>query len=306
LDRIITGDKGGFSMPIATINGISLAYEVTGEGDPVVWCHEFAGDSRSWDLQVTHFSRLFQNITWNYRGYPPSDVPTDPGAYSQDQLVDDLRGLLDDLGIERAYLVGLSMGGNVVLNFALTHSHRCRAIVVAGCGAGTTNREQFERDVAGVVDLLRTRGMDEFADVYARGPSRLSFLRKDPKGWRLFHDQLAQHSARGAALTQQGVQLKRPTIFALDERVRQLQVPTLLLIGDEDEPCVEPAIFLRRRIPNSGLQVVPKTGHTINLEEPAAFNAAVLSFLQLAEAGRWGSRAEVSTSLLPPDTRPTS
>jgi pimeloyl-ACP methyl ester carboxylesterase len=290
-------------MPSTTINGISLAYEVTGGGSTVVWCHEFAGDQRSWDPQVAFFSRLYRNITWNYRGYPPSDVPTDPGAYSQDQLIEDLRGLLDHLGIEQAHLVGLSMGGNVVLNFALKYPERCRAIVVAGCGAGTVNRAQFERDIAGTAEMLLTKGMAETADVYARGPTRLTFLRKDPRGWHLFHDQLAQHSALGSALILQGVQLKRPTIFQLEERVRQLQVPTLLIIGDEDEPCVEPAIFLKRHIPSSGLVVLPKTGHTINLEEPAAFNAAILSFFQLAEAGRWGSRAEVSTSLLPPEAR---
>ena len=290
-------------MVTVGINGVDLFYEVTGEGFPIVWCHEFAGDYRSWDPQVRFFSRLYRNVTWNYRGYPPSGVPDDPEAYSQEQLVDDLRGLLDHLQIEQAHLVGLSMGGSVVLAFALAHPERCRSIVAAGAGSGTSNRERFEREVQQVADVLLNEGMEALAAFYTRGPTRLPFLRKDPKGWQEFHDQFAGHSARGSALTMLGVQLKRPTIFDLQEGMSRLRVPTLILISDEDEPCVEPAVCMKREIPSSGLVVFPQSGHTINLEEPAAFNAAVLEFLQLAEAGKWAVREDVSTSLLPQDAR---
>lgn len=286
-------------MPTARINGVDLYYEVTGQGFPVVWCHEFAGDYRSWDPQVGFFSRLYQNITFNNRGYPPSQVPAEPAAYSQDLLVEDLRLLLQHLGLASAHLVGLSMGGNVALNFALTYPELCRGIVVAGCGAGTTNRERFERDVQRVVDTLLGQGMEALASVYTKGPTRLPFLRKDPKGWQEFRDHFAEHSALGSALTFQGVQLNRPTIFSLKERLNRLRVPTLLLIGDEDEPCIEPAVFMKREIPTAGLVVLPQSGHTLNLEEPAAFNAAVLSFFQAVEAGKWAVRDQVSGSLLP-------
>lgn len=290
-------------MPAARINDMDLFYEVTGEGPPLVWCHEFAGDHRSWQPQVRFFSRLYQNVTFNNRGYPPSSVPGDVGAYSQDILIEDLRGLLRHLGIERAHLAGLSMGGNLVLNFALKYPEMCRSIVVAGCGAGTTNRERFETDARTLVETLTKDGMEALAAVYGRGPTRVQFLRKDPQGWQEFREQFAQHSALGSALTFQGVQLRRPTIFSLKERLNRLQVPTLLVIGDEDEPCVEPAVFMKREIPGAGLVVIPQSGHTINLEEPAAFNAVILSFLQLAEAGRWPVRGEVTTSLLPSDGR---
>ncbi|MBI3967410.1 MAG: alpha/beta hydrolase [Chloroflexi bacterium] len=286
-------------MATAKINGIELFYEITGEGYPIVWSHEFAGDYRSWDPQVSFFSRLYQNVTYNNRGYPPSGVPTDPDAYSQDQSVDDLHGLMQHLGLKDAHVAGLSMGGNVALNFALKYPELCRSIVVAGCGAGTTNRERFERDVRQSVELMQTKGMDAFVDLYAAGPTRQPYLRKDPKGYQVFKEQFAAHSTLGSALTFQGVQLRRPPIYELKDKMNRLTVPTLVLIGDEDEPCVDPAVFMKREIPTAGLVVIPQSGHTINLEEPDAFNRAVLDFFRVVEAGKWPTRSLVTTELMP-------
>jgi uncharacterized protein len=206
-------------MPRASVNGVTLHYEVTGEGFPLVFSHEFAGDGRSWAPQVRHFARLYRCVTYNHRGFPPSSVPETPGAYSQDLLVEDLRALLRHLDIAQAHLVGLSMGGNVVLNFALRYPELCRAAVVAGCGAGTTDRERFEDNVRRIVELLTAEGMEAFARIYSEGPTRLPFKRKDPAGWAEFREQLAAHSALGSALTMRGVQLRRPTVFSLAERL---------------------------------------------------------------------------------------
>lgn len=286
-------------MPLARVNGVDLFYEITGDGEPVVFSHEFAGDARSWAPQVHALARRYRCVTYNHRGFPPSSVPDDPAAYSQGQLVEDLRALLDRFGIARAHLVGLSMGGNVVLNFALRYPERCRGVVVAGCGAGTVDREGFERNVEEIVGILEQQGMAAFAQLYSLGPTRLPFRRKDPAGWEVFRARLAQHSARGSALTQRGVQLRRPTIHQLGDQLRALRVPVLLLIGDEDEPCVDPAIFMKRTIPTAGLLVIPQSGHTINLEEPARFNEAVLDFFGLVEAGRLPTRTQVTTNMLP-------
>ena len=290
-------------MPHAQVNGVKLYYEVTGDGPPIVFCHEFAGDYRSWQPQLETFSGACRCITYSHRGYPPSDVPEAIDAYSQELLVEDLRGLLDHLSIERAHVVGLSMGGNVALNFALTHPERCLTTVVAGCGAGTVGREQFERDNDRVVHYLRTYGMAAFATMYADGAARVTFKRKDPAGWELFRRQLAEHSASGSALAMAGVIRRRPTIFALKERLNQLTVPTLLVVGDEDEPCIEPGIFMKREIAISGLVILPQSGHTINLEEPERFNQAVGDFHAAVEAGHWATRAEVTVSWLPPEAR---
>jgi pimeloyl-ACP methyl ester carboxylesterase len=290
-------------MPFAPVNGAELHYEITGDGFPVIFSHEFGGDARSWQPQVRYFSRLYRCVTYNHRGFPPSSVPGRLEDYSQDILVDDLEALMDHLRIERAHIVGLSMGGNVALNLALRRPGRCQSIVVAGCGGGSTERERFEKDVAAVVELLTAQGIDAFADRYAAGATRQPYRRKDPQGWQEFRSALSRHSALGSALTIQGVQRNRPTIFALKERLNRLEVPTLVLIGDEDEPCVDPAVFLKREIPTAGLVVIPQSGHTINLEEPAAFNAAVADFVRLVEAGRWARRPAVTTELLGGDDR---
>src|SRR5579864_5897795 len=274
-------------MPTATVNGIELYYEDTGTGYPVVFCHEFAGDYRSWEPQVRAFGRLYRCITYSHRGYPPSTVPSDPEAYSQDLLIEDLHGLMNHLGIQQAHLVGFSVGGNVVLNFALKYPRACRSIAVIGTGAGSTNRQRFEHDISNVVRLIRQNGMRAFAETYAEGPTRQPFKRKDPYGWSVFRDQLSEHNADGQAYTMQGVMLQRPTVFSLEPGLRELHVPALIAIGDEDEPCVDVAVFLKRTLPSAGLLVLPQSGHAINLEEPAIVNSALLEFWRMVEADRW-------------------
>ena len=293
-------------MPRVPVNGIHLSYEEAGQGVPLVFVHEFAGDARSWHPQVRHFARRYRTIAFNARGYPPSDVPDDPGLYSQDHAVEDIRGLLDALGVERAHVCGLSMGGYATLLFGLRHAARARSLVVAGCGYGSVaaDRQAFRKDAEAVARRLETEGMAPIADVYARGPMRVQFEDKDPVGWREFHVQLAGGSALGHALTLRGVQMTRPSIFELEKELEGLDRPTLIVTGDEDEPCLEPGLFLKRKIRTSGLVVLPKAGHTINLEEPEGFNRAVGDFLAAVDAGRWGRRnpASQSASAILPST----
>jgi pimeloyl-ACP methyl ester carboxylesterase len=281
-------------MVTARVNGVDLYYEVTGDGFPLVFSHEFGGDCRSWEPQVRFFSRRFRVITYNNRGYPPSEVPTDPEAYSEEIVREDLYHLLRHVKISKAHVLGLSMGGNLTLNFGFAHPEMCASLVVAGCGAGSTNRAQFEKDVRTVAGRLEKEGMRAVADFYSLGPTRVQFRRKDPRGWQEFREQLAGHSAIGSALTFRGIQLRRPSVFELENRLKQLQVPTLVLIGDEDEPCIEPAIFMKRLIPRAGLITFPQSGHAINLEEPDLFNRVVLDFLTMVDAGTWAQRDPVT------------
>ena len=281
-------------MPKALVNGVNLYYEVTGHGFPLVWSHEFGGAFESWDAQVSFFSRRYQVITYNARGYPPSDVPTDPEAYSQDQSVEDLHGLLLHLGIERAYIGGLSMGGNVALNMGLAHPEMAAALIVAGAGTGSTDPERFAKQTVEFAARIEREGMVAWGEAYAEGPTRTQLRRKDPKGWDQFQRGLMAHSVVGSALTLRGVQGIRPTIFALEPALRDLQVPTLIIVGDEDNPCLEPAIFMKRHIRRSGLVVLPQTGHTVNLEEPDLFNRVVLDFLTTVEANGWLEREQGS------------
>src|SRR6266536_1950779 len=134
---------GGISMPLAPINGIEIYYEEHGQGAPIVFSHEFAGDYRSWAPQVRFFARRYRTITYCARGYPPSSVPTELAAYSEEQSVEDLYELIRFLGIEKAHVVGLSMGGNVALKIGLAHPEVCASLVVAGAGFGSVNPEEF-------------------------------------------------------------------------------------------------------------------------------------------------------------------
>ena len=276
-------------MPTFSSNGVEIYYQVAGEGYPLVMAHEFAGDITSWEPQVNYFSRRYRVITYCHRGYPPSEVPNDPEAYSQDLQVEDLYRLLQYLGIEQAHIGGLSMGGTLTVGVAIAHPEMCRSLVIASAGAGSDSgdRERLVASWQSLSESMMTEGMEKFADGYARGAERLQFLRKDPVGWAKFHAGLAAHSAQGSSLTFRGVQMKRKTIYQLEGELQNIRIPTLVMIGDEDGPCVDPAIFMKRNIPGAGLAVFPQAGHTINLEEPDLYNRTVSDFLTAVEAGKW-------------------
>ena len=280
-------------MPFAeTDDRVKLYYKDTGRGYPIIFVHEFAGDYRSWEPQVRYFSRRYRCVTFNARGYPPSDVPEEVSMYSQAQARDDIKAVLDDLGLAEAHIVGLSMGGFAALHFGLKYPASARSLVIAGCGYGAEpdRREQFRGEAEATAQRLETEGVEPFAKMYAIGPTRVQFQNKDPRGWQEFVDTLGEHSATGSALTMRGVQKERPSLWDLEDGMKNMTVPTLLVTGDEDEPCLLPAIFMKRAIRSSGLVVIPKAGHAVNLEEPDAFNRMVAEFLDLVEASRWDLR----------------
>jgi pimeloyl-ACP methyl ester carboxylesterase len=276
-------------MPRARVNGIELEYAEAGDGFPLVLCHEFAGSMESWAPQVHVFARRYRVITYNARGYPPSDVPREPETYSQDIAVEDLYGLLRFLGIEQAHVGGLSMGGSLALHFGIRHPEMARSLIVASAGSGSTDPDEFRATYRANADRLEAEGMAALGD-YSQSPTRVQLKRKDPVGFQEFVDLLMRHSPFGSALTMRGVQAARPPIFDWAKECRALQVPTLILAGDEDEPCIEPSLFLKRTIPRSGLAVLPQSGHAINLEEPDLFNRLCLDFLTAVEAGKWATK----------------
>jgi len=281
-----------------TDDGVKLYFAETGQGFPVIFVHEFAGDHRSWEPQLRHFARRYRCIAYNARGYPPSDVPEDPGKYSQARATADIKAVLDHLGIAQAHVVGLSMGGFATLHFGLSYPDMARSLVVAGCGYGAERdrNTQFRAEAEAAGGSLKRDGMATFAASYSRGPTRVQFQNKDPRGWHEFAAMLAEHSATGSALTQLGVQRERPSLYDLEDALKAMTVPTLIVTGDEDEPCLIPGVYLKRNIPGAGLVVAPKTGPTINLEEPAAFNRMLTEFFDSVEAGRWELRDPRSMS----------
>ncbi|HEX5455023.1 MAG TPA: alpha/beta hydrolase [Stellaceae bacterium] len=290
-------------MPhITTDDGVRLYYEEAGSGYPVVFVHEFAGDYRSYETQMRYFARRYRCVAFNARGYPPSDVPEDWQLYSQERARDDIRAVLDGLGIAKAHVVGISMGGFATLHFGFAYPDRASALVVGGCGYGAQpdKRQQFRDETAHTAAMIESKGMAEASKIYGAGPTRVQLENKDPRGYAEFRTQLAEHSTKGSANTMRGVQARRPSLWDLTEQMKRLDVPTLIATGDEDEPCLEPGILMKRLIPSAALVVLPNTGHALNLEEPDLFNQVCGDFFHQVESGRWQRRdpRSVTSSIL--------
>jgi pimeloyl-ACP methyl ester carboxylesterase len=276
----------------STDDGVRLYYEETGSGTAIIFVHEYAGDYRSWEPQLRHFGQRYRAVAFNARGYPPSDVPESVSSYSQARAADDIAAVLDGIGVQQAHIVGLSMGGFATLHFGFRHPARALSLVVAGCGYGAEpeQRERFRQEAEAVAAFIREKGMREFAEKYAYGPTRVQFENKDPRGFAEFKRMLAEHHPLGAINTQLGVQRERPSLYDLGEQMRGLRVPTLILHGDEDWPCLAPGLLMKREIASAALAVMPNCGHGINLEDPDEFNRIVDLFLMQVQSGRWPMR----------------
>jgi pimeloyl-ACP methyl ester carboxylesterase len=279
-------------MPHASAkDGTRLYYEEAGSGTPVIFIHEFAGDHRSWEPQMRHFSRYFRCIAYAARGFPPSDIPEDGERYSQAHARDDVVAVLDHLKVDRAHVVGLSMGGFAALHVGITHPKRARSLVIAGCGYGAEphEKDKFRAECEAAATSFE-KNWGEAAMKYALGPTRVQFQNKDPRGWAEFAQQLTEHAPKGQALTMRGVQMRRPSLYELVDDMKKIEVPALIVTGDEDDPCLEPALLMKRNLRNSGLVVLPRAGHTINIEDPEAFNRALFEFFMLVDQGRAAPR----------------
>ena len=275
-----------------TDDGVRLYYEESGDGTPMVFVHEFAGDHRSFEPQMRHFARRYRCIAFNARGYPPSEVPEALASYSQDRARDDILAVLDALSIERAHIVGISMGSLATLHFGLHYPDRALSLTLGGCGYGAepSQREQFRTEAASFAARIEAQGMHMVAAEYGSGPARVQFENKDPRGCAELVAHLAEHSSLGSVNTLRRVQMERPSVYDLEQSLAALKVPALIMAGDEDEPCLEASLYLKRTIPSAGLALLPKTGHALNLEEPDLFNRLVGDFVHQVDVGRWTLR----------------
>ena len=280
-------------MPFATTpDKVKLYYEEVGKGTPILFVHEFAGDHRSWEAQLREFGKRYRCIAYAARGYKPSDVPNDPNAYSYLHVMRDAIAMLDHLEIREAHLIGLSMGGYTVLNVALNHTDRVRSMVLAGTGSGSERwyTDEFRKRARELATQFEREGSAAVAQTYGRGPSRIPLALKDPRGFAEFSSQLAGHDAQGSACMSRGFQGARPSLHDFENDIRKLTTPTLIVVGDEDERCIEPALYLKNALASSGPIMMPKTGHAVNLEEPDLFNRVVGDFLSRVDAGCWQPR----------------
>jgi 3-oxoadipate enol-lactonase len=280
-------------MPYAvTPDKVRLYYEEVGQGIPILFVHEFASDHRGWEPQLREFGKRYRCIAYSARGYTPSDAPIDKDAYSYRHVMRDCVAMLDHLKIDSAHIIGLSMGGYTTLQVALNHPKRVRSIVLAGTGSGSERwyTEQFHKHSREISAQFEREGSAAVAQTYGRSASRIPFEIKDPRGFAVFQAMLAEHDAQGSANTSRGFQGGRPSLYDFESEIGKLFTPALIVVGDEDDRCIEPSLFLKNTIAASGLVMFPKTGHVVNLEEPDLFNQVVGDFLSRVDAGRWGPR----------------
>jgi pimeloyl-ACP methyl ester carboxylesterase len=290
---------------VVTSDGVRLHVTDTGPADmgvssPVVFLHEYAGDHRSWARQVVDLGADHRCIAYAARGYLPSDVPDSPSAYSWQRAVDDAIAVLDALGIERAHVVGLSMGGYTAVQLGLRHPDRVRSIMAVSTGSGSdpATRTAYLDETSAVAEQLRARGAAFVGQSMAAGPSRVQLRAADRPAWQEMVDQFAEHSVEGLAHTILQIQGRRPSLHDLTEELAALAVPLLVVNGDEDEACLATGLMLKRTVPSCGMTVLPHSGHVPNLEDPRRFNDLTRWFLQRVEANAWPMRDPLSRRTL--------
>ena len=286
-------------MPHAAVNGVSLYYEETGEGDAIVFAHEFSDDYRSWADQVAHFAPRYRCVTYNARGFAPSEAPVALDAYSIDHAVEDMASLMRHLGVDQAHVVGLSMGSMTTLHFGRRHPEMARSLVIGGTGPGDSARSKarFDAEIGVFINDIETRGWRRVAEDYGLTDDRLRLRDKNPAAYHGFQERLAARDLNGPVQTLRRVVTGRPLLADLAEELGRMTVPTLIATGDEDHVCIDTSPYLKRLLPAAGMRIFPKTGHAINLEEPARFNEMLDDFFAAVEAGRWHPTPEASRAV---------
>lgn len=256
-------------MPTASLNGIRLYYEVHGAGPPLVLMHGFAGTAASWTPQIAALGARHRLILYDARGHWRSESPRSADRYSPEILAEDLRALLDHLDAERAVVGGLSMGGVIALTFYFACPDRVRALILADTGPGfrdPARREAWARSREEVSRLLEEQGVAAFAR------SRHAAL-----DYYTAPEVMLQHDPIGLAHANRRVVVV-PDSRLLD-RLPEVRVPTLVIVGADDTEFLAAAAVMARKIPDAEHVVIPRAGHGVNVDQPQAFNQAILDFL---------------------------
>ena len=267
-------------MPRVRVNGIHLFSEEAGTGPPIIFVHAYPVGRTMWGPQVAHFQQGYRAIAYDCRGFGESDAPLAPDEYSQPRSVEDLRGLLRGLGIRQAAVVGLSMGGNIALHFALNYPAQVAGVVICDTGAGSDDPLQFRAVTDGWARTAETGGVEGFAAAILEHPVWAGYAARGPAEAAAMRKMITAHPPRSMAHTARGTLGQRPPIFALEERLRTLAVPSLIVVGERDLACIAPSQFLADRIPDAQLNVMEGCGHFNNLERPAEFNRILEAFFR--------------------------
>jgi pimeloyl-ACP methyl ester carboxylesterase len=250
-------------MAILDRDGVKLYYEVHGTGPPLLLTHGYSASSRMWAGQIEMLAKDFQVILWDLRGHGRSDYPAAMEAYSEAAALADMGALLDVVAAPSAVIGGLSLGGYLSLAFHRAHPERTRALLIIDTGPGYRSPEARE---AWNQDALKTAARFEARGLEALRPRSAQAEHRDASGLAL------------AART-----LLRQRDAQVIDSLPGITIPTLIVVGADDKAFLAPANYMAAKIPGARLQTIPNAGHFANLDNPAAFNAAVSNFLR--EAG---------------------
>jgi pimeloyl-ACP methyl ester carboxylesterase len=250
-------------MPKLNRDGVHIYYEVHGQSGPVILLsHGYSSTSGMWAGQIEPLSKSHKLVTWDMRGHGQSDYPEDPAAYSEEATVADMAALLDAVGAKTAIVGGLSLGGYMSLAFNRAHPDRVSALLIFDTGPGYRNdeaREGWNRTSIARAERFERDGLSALGNASAE----VRIVRHRSA------DGLAK-AARGM-LTQRdaGVMNSLPTIGA----------PALVVVGANDTPFLAASDYMAAKIPGAKKVVIPDAGHAANIDQPAAFNQAVVAFL---------------------------
>jgi len=269
-------------MPKARVNGVELHYEVGGKGYPLVFVHAYPLTLDMWGPQVEYLSRNFRVVTYDARGFGKSEAPPAPEAYSQETAIEDLFQLMKHLGIKKGCVIGLSMGGNIALNLALRHPEILHGVVAADTGAGSDDPKAFHRLVEEWAKAADAGGIEAFADLILAHPIFAGYVARGEEAERQFRAMITANTTRGVANAARRVLGRRPPIYDLEARLVKMELPVLVIVGENDEPALPPSMFLGEKIPEGDLRLIHDAGHFCNLELPDIFNDAVERFVNAA------------------------
>ena len=251
-------------MAQATLNGIEIDYTVGGRGRPVILSHGYGATGRMWDGQRRTIGDRYRLITWDMRGHGLTESPDDPAQYSTERTVADIRALLGSLGVSRAVVGGLSLGGYMSLAFYFAHPEMVDALIICDSGPGYRNtdaRSAWNQRAGDRAGTLESRGLEALG---GRSPE--------------VRDALGRHkSARGLAHAARGMLAQRDS--RVIDGLASIRVPTLVIVGDQDTPFLAPCEYMAKKIPGARLEVISGAGHASNLDQPEAFDRVLLRFL---------------------------
>jgi pimeloyl-ACP methyl ester carboxylesterase len=275
-------------MPQAkTADGTSLYYESQGSGPAIIFVHELAGTCHSFDLQVASLKGSYRCITFNARGYPPSDVPSAVDSYSQDIAASDIGAVLDAAGEKDAHVMGVSMGSAAALQFTIAHPGRVRSAILCSIGSGSDAKpDEYVANMEAMATRVEKNGMDQIRQNFTASPARQKLKEKSPAEYQKFLADLERFSVQGLTNTMRGVQKRRPPLYTHKDQIAALRVPALVVLGGIDQGCEKPSHFLAETLPGARLEILPNTGHGVNIEEPDLVNRVVAEFVGAVEAKR--------------------